>query len=172
MICHFLLLEAPIRSCKQFENSLASVKSMIQFTTPAKRSFPSDSERSPPFTARQRNFPWQVQQPGEVASPQKLNSPTSVIAKEELYHRKDRCCSFKSDPWSVVHLGKANRPRPNTKLLLSAIVKASPTVNLKIKQLYENENLKMTKPPAEHQGHLFYPSKSFSALQNLVRLSL
>ena len=30
----------------------------------------------------------------------------------------------------------------------------------------------MNKPPAEHQGHIFYPSKSFAALQNLVRLSL
>ena len=38
--------------------------------------------------------------------------------------------------------------------------------------LYENEILKINKPPAEHQGQLFYQSKSFAAFQNLVRLSL
>ena len=47
MICHFLLLEAPIRSCKQFENSPASVKSMIQFIKPVKMRFPSQKELSP-----------------------------------------------------------------------------------------------------------------------------
>ena len=47
-------------SSKQFENSPASVKSKIQFTTPAKRSFPGQYDPSPAFTARQRNFPRQV----------------------------------------------------------------------------------------------------------------
>ena len=75
---------------------------MIQFITPAKRSFPGEQDSSPAFTARQRNFPRQVQQPGAVVRPQKLNSRASVIAKEELYHRLDRSCSFKSDPRSVV----------------------------------------------------------------------
>ena len=51
---------------------------------------------------------------------------------------------------------------------------SAPTVNLKIEKLsvYEDVNLKTNEPPAEHQGHLFYPSKSFPALQILVRLSL
>ena len=32
MICHFLLLKAPVRISKRFKNSPASVKSKIQFT--------------------------------------------------------------------------------------------------------------------------------------------
>ena len=40
MIYHFLLLKAPIKSSKRFENSAASVKSKILFITPAKMSFP------------------------------------------------------------------------------------------------------------------------------------
>ena len=58
------------------------------------------------------------------------------------------------------------------KLLLSALIKAKPDQNFELKKLYENENLKTNKHPAEYQGQLFYPSKSFAALQNLVRLSL
>ena len=61
-------------------------------------SFPGQQEPSPAFTAGQLNGPRQVQQPGEVASPQKLNSVASVIAKEELYHSEDRCFCFKSVP--------------------------------------------------------------------------
>ena len=38
--------------------------------------------------------------------------------------------------------------------------------------VFANKNLKKNKHPAEHQGHIFYPSKSFATLQNLVRLSL
>ena len=33
-------------------------------------------------------------------------------------------------------------------------------------------NLKKNKPPAEHQEHIIYLLKSFTAIQNLVRLSL
>ena len=101
-----------------------------------------------------------------------MNSPASVTAKEELYHRQDRRCSFESDPRSVVGPGEANRPRHATKLLLSAIIKAEPAVDLKMKKLYEDENFKKNKPPAEHQGHIIYSKKSFAAIQNLVRLSL
>ena len=35
---------------------------------------------------------------------------------------------------------------------------------------YEDVNLKKNKPPAEHQGHIVFPSKSFAAIQNLVSL--
>ena len=56
--------------------------------------------------------------------------------------------------------------------MLSALIKAKPDQNFVLKKLYENENLKTNKHPAEYQGQLFYPSKSFAALQNLVRLSL
>ena len=94
MICHFLLLKTPIRSSKRFENSPASVKSKIQSTALAKMSFPGQQEPSTAFTVCQLNFLRQVQQPGEVASPQKLNSPESVIAKEELYHCQDHRCSY------------------------------------------------------------------------------
>ena len=59
-----------------------------------------------------------------------------------------------------------------TKLWLSALIKAWPTQNFGLKKLYENENLIINNHPAEHQGQLFYPSKSFAALQNLVRLYL
>ena len=52
---------------------------------------------------------------------------------------------------------------PATKLLLSALIKTL------TKKLYENEK---NKPPAEHQGPMLYPLKSFATLQNLVRLSL
>ena len=51
------------------------------------------------FTARQRNGPRQVQQPGEDVRPQKLNSAASFIAKEGLKYRQDHRNSFKSDPW-------------------------------------------------------------------------
>ena len=40
MICKILLLEALLSCSKRFENSLASIKSKIQFTTPAKMCFP------------------------------------------------------------------------------------------------------------------------------------
>ena len=63
--------------------------------------------------------------------------------------------------------GIENHPRPDTKLL--PIIKAQ---NFELKMLYENENLKNNKPPAEHQGPMIYSLKSFAALQNLVRLSL
>ena len=33
MICHFLLLEAPIRSCKQFEDSPAMLKERFVYNT-------------------------------------------------------------------------------------------------------------------------------------------
>ena len=62
MICHFLLLEAPIRSCKQFENPRQVSKARFR------KELPSQKEPFPAFTARQRNFPRQVQQPGEVDS--------------------------------------------------------------------------------------------------------
>ena len=45
MICHFLLIYAPITSSKEFENSPASVKSKI-------RSFPGQYDLSLAFTAR------------------------------------------------------------------------------------------------------------------------
>ena len=147
MIYHFFLLKAPFRSSKRCENSTASVKIKILLITPAKMSLPGKYCRS---------RPWQVQQPGEVASLQKLNSPASVTAKEALSCRQDYRCSFKSDPRSVVRPGEANHPRPNTKLLLSTIIKASPAVNLKIKKIYEDVILKKNKPPAEHQGHIIY----------------
>ena len=124
MICHFLVLEAPLSCSKRFENFPASVKSKIRFITPAKMSFPGQKESSPAFTARQRNGPRQVQQPGGVVRPQELNSAASVIAKEELYHRQDHRCSFKSDPQWVISLGEEKRPRPATKLLLSVLIKA------------------------------------------------
>ena len=98
--------------------------------------------------------------------------PGNVIAKEEFYRRQDHRCSFKSDPWSVVHPGEANHPRRNTKLLLSASWKAYPAVNLKIKKLNENKNLRKNKPPPEHQGHLIFKLKSYAAIQNLMRLYL
>ena len=41
MIFSFLLLKAPVSCSKRFENSPASVKSMIRFITPAKMRFPS-----------------------------------------------------------------------------------------------------------------------------------
>ena len=53
---------------------------------------------------------------------------------------------------------KVKRPRPDTKPLLSAIIKLSiPAQNFELKKLHENENLKLNKPPVEHQGTLFYP---------------
>ena len=67
---------------------------------------------------------------------------------------------------------KENGPKPATKLLLSALIKAYPAQTLNLKKLYEKKNLKINKHPEEHLGPLFYPSKSFAALQNLVRLSL
>ena len=82
--------------------------------------FPGHQESSPAFAARQRKFPWQVQQIGTVVWPLKLNSPASVIAKEALSYPQDRCSSFKS----VVSPEEANRPRPATKLLLSALITA------------------------------------------------
>ena len=93
--------------------SPASVKSKILFITPAKMRFPGQLESSPAFTARQCKFPRQVQQTGAVVWPLKLNSPASVIAREELYHRQDRRCSFKSVPRSVLSPGEENRPWPN-----------------------------------------------------------
>ena len=68
--------------------------------------------------------------------------------------------------------GKENGPRPDTKLLLGALIFNKSLTRLKIKKQYEDVNLKKNKLPAEYQGHIFYPSKSFEALQNLVRLSL
>ena len=47
-----------------------------------------------------------------------------------------------------------------------------PTQNFELKNVYESENLKNNKPPAEHQGSMFCLLKSFAANQNLVRLSL
>ena len=68
--------------------------------------------------------------------------------------------------------GEEKRPRPATKPLLSALKKARPAQNFYHKKLYENENLKINKHQAEHEGPLFYPSKSFADIENLVRLSL
>ena len=34
------------------------------------------------------------------------------------------------------------------------------------------KKLKINKHPAEHQGPLIYPSKSFADIENLMRLSL
>ena len=87
-------------------DSPASVNSKILFITPAKMSFPGQQEASPAFTARQHNFPRQVQQPGAVVCPQKQNSPASVIAKEALSYRQDCRCSCKSVPLTVVRPGK------------------------------------------------------------------
>ena len=52
-------------------------------------------------------------------------------------------------------------------LFISVSRHVSPSVNLKIKNLYENGNLKKNKPPAEHQGHtcIIYSLKSFAAIQ-------
>ena len=133
MICHFLLLKAPKRRSKLLKNSLASqCKKLVQFTTPAKMSFPSQQEPSPAFTACQLNVPRQVQQPGEVAPPQKLNSRASVIAKEELYHRQDHCCSFLSVPWGVFNTGEENRPRWVHQVLAKCINKSCKVKNKKI----------------------------------------
>ena len=60
------------------------------------------------------------------------------------------------DPCSVVRPGEANRPQHATKLLLNAIIKAYPPVDLKIEKLYEDDNFKKNKPPAEPQGHIIY----------------
>ena len=60
---------------------------------------------------------------------------------------------------------------PGLTLLLSALIKAEPAQNFKLNILYENMN-KNNKHPAEYQGNMTYPLKSFADIENLVRLSL
>ena len=76
-------------------------------------------------------------------------------------------CSFRYDLRLIVSPGEEKDPRPNTKLLLSVIIKVYPSQNLILKKQYENVNLKK-KPSAEHQGPLFYPSTSFADITNLA----
>ena len=57
--------------------------------------------------------------PGKCNSQEKL-SDRSVIAKEALNYR----ASFKYDLLCVFSPGEEKRPRPTTKLLLSALIKA------------------------------------------------
>ena len=115
MIFPFLLLKAPVSCNKRIENSPASVKSMIQFKTMAKRSFPGQLDPSPASAIAMSSC---------LAAVAEFILIFTFIAKEELYHRQDHRCSFKSDPRSVVRPGEGNRPRPATKLLLSAKIKA------------------------------------------------
>ena len=49
MIFHFLLLKAHVSCSKRFENSPASVKSMIWFIKPAKKKFPRSVGSFPGF---------------------------------------------------------------------------------------------------------------------------
>ena len=117
MIFPFLLLKAPVSCNKRIENSPASVKSMIQFITLAKRSFPGQLDPSPASATAKSSCLAAVAEFIFIFT-------FTFIAKEELYHRQDHRCSFKSDPRSVVRPGEGNRPRPATKLLLSAKIKA------------------------------------------------
>ena len=107
-----------------------------------------------------------------VVRPQDQKYPASVIAKEALSYHQDYSSSFKYGLRCVVNPGEEKDPRPDTKLLLSATIKAYPTQNLKLKSQYENVNKKINITSAEHQGPMLHPLKSFVALQNLVRLSL
>ena len=56
--------------------------------------------------------------------------------------------------------------------MLSALIKAKPRENFKLKKDYKNVNKKIYNPPAECQEPMPYPSKSFADLDNPVRLSL
>ena len=78
----------------------------------------------------------------------------------------------KNKSFTATDRGTENCPRPDTKLLLSALIKAYPSENFELKKPIENENLKNNKPPAKHQRPMVYSLKSFAAIQNLVRLSL
>ena len=80
-----------------------------------------------------------------------------------LYLKKNESFTATAQGTPLNLPGKENDPQPNTKILLIVLFNLNN---------YLKKNNRKNKPPVEHQGPLFYPSKSFAAHQNLVRLSI
>ena len=142
MICHFYFLAqkcnyfslfigksndlsrfVPVISSKRIKNSRASIKSKIW-----RRKWASPVSRSIPRLLLVTNS----MVPGKSNSQEELSDCRSWIPRQVLQLR--RHCryivqlpgaplySLKSDPWWVISQWEEKRPRPVTKLLLSALI--------------------------------------------------
>ena len=119
MICHFLLLKAPIRSSKRFRK--VSKYDLVYNT--GKNELPWSEGAVPGYYCPPTQFSLASATARSSCLAAEAEFPGKCLAKETLSYRQDRRCSFKSVPQSVVRPGEAKRPRPNTMLLLSALIK-------------------------------------------------